>query len=150
MELDFSEMILSEMIESCATSCKAFETYPAFSISRTLCFCTLLNCENRIGNFDTFEYEANEASGDIDVAEIVQKWNSNAPGLRCFKDLDKQDEAPCDWIRALKHFARGGSYRIGDCHNLAPGTDIETQVPCNGHGFPQQVCVHVIMPKTLN
>ena len=37
-------------------------------------------------------------------------------------------------IRALKQFARGGSYRIGDCHYLAPGT--KDQIPCNGHGFP--------------
>lgn len=135
MELDFSNMILSEMIESCATACKAFQEYTAFTISRTFCYCTKTDCDTRIGNTDTFKY-TNTDVVEIDTAEIVQKWNTNAPGLRCFKDVDHTDEAPCDWIRALKHFARGGSYRIGDCHNLAPGTDIETQVPCNGHGFP--------------
>ena len=59
------------------------------------------------------------------------------PNFKCFKDLEHTVEVSCDWIRALKHFARGGSYRIGDCTNLAPGTDIEYQVPCSGHGFPQ-------------
>jgi hypothetical protein len=59
------------------------------------------------------------------------------PNFKCFKDLEHTEEVSCDWIRALKHFARGGSYRIGDCTNLAPGTDPEYQVPCSGHGFPQ-------------
>ena len=134
MQLDFSGIILSEMIESCATACKAYDEFPAFSLSRTFCYCTTVTCGARIGSSDTFVYTEGEAPAE--TVDIVQKWNSNAPGLRCFKDLSHSDEAPCDWIRALKHFARGGSYRIGDCHNLAPGTDIETQIPCNGHGFP--------------
>lgn len=66
-----------------------------------------------------------------------EAFDANDPKFKCFKDIEHTQEVPCDWIRALKHFARGGSYRIGDCHNLAPGTDIEYQVPCSGHGFPQ-------------
>ena len=66
-----------------------------------------------------------------------EAFDANDPNFKCFKDIEHTQEVPCDWIRALKHFARGGSYRIGDCHNLAPGTDIEYQVPCSGQGFPQ-------------
>ena len=66
-----------------------------------------------------------------------EAFDSFDPNFKCFKDIEHTMEVSCDWIRALKHFARGGSYRIGDCTNLAPGTDIEYQVPCSGHGFPQ-------------
>lgn len=66
--------------------------------------------------------------------EAFESFDRN---FKCFKDIEHTMEVSCDWIRALKHFARGGSYRIGDCTNLAPGTDIEYQVPCSGHGFPQ-------------
>ena len=52
------------------------------------------------------------------------------------KDLAHTQKVSCDWIRALKHFARGGSHRIGDCNHFAPGTDEAKQVPCSGHGFP--------------
>lgn len=66
--------------------------------------------------------------------DLVAAFDDLDPNIKCFKDLAHTQEVPCDWIRALKHFARGGSYRIGDCHNLAPGT--KDQVPCSGHGFP--------------
>lgn len=66
-----------------------------------------------------------------------EAFESFDPNFKCFKDIEHTMEVSCDWIRALKHFARGGSYRIGDCTNLAPGTDIVYQVPCSGHGFPQ-------------
>lgn len=136
LNYDFSTMILSEKIEACASGCKAYPQYTYFSVSRTSCYCTDFSCETKIGDSDTFIFFVTVRDADDDPAEKISRWNSNAPGLRCFKDLDHSEEVPCDWIRALKHFARGGSYRIGDCHNLAPGTDITTQVPCSGHGFP--------------
>lgn len=69
-------------------------------------------------------------------SDLVEAFDNIDPNFECFKDLDKTQEVSCDWIRALKHFARGGSHRIGDCHNFAPGTDEAKQVPCSGHGFP--------------
>lgn len=68
---------------------------------------------------------------------VREAFDDFDPNFKCYKDLVHSEEVSCDWIRALKHFARGGSYRIGDCTNLAPGTDIEYQEPCSGHGFPQ-------------
>lgn len=67
-------------------------------------------------------------------SDLVAAFDDIDPNFHCYKDLGHTEEVPCDWIRALKHFARGGSYRVGDCHNLAPGTT--DQVPCSGHGFP--------------
>jgi len=69
-------------------------------------------------------------------SDLVEAFDNIDPNFECFKDLDKTQEVSCDWIRALKHFARGGSHRIGNCHNFAPGTDEAKQVPCSGHGFP--------------
>lgn len=68
--------------------------------------------------------------------DLAGAFDNIDPNFKCFKDLEKTQEVSCDWIRALKHFARGGSHRIGDCHDFAPGTDETTQVPCSGHGFP--------------
>lgn len=69
-----------------------------------------------------------------DPSDLVAAFDDLDPGFKCFKDLAHTQQVSCDWIRALKHFARGGSYRVGDCHRLAPGT--KDQVPCSGHGFP--------------
>jgi hypothetical protein len=69
-----------------------------------------------------------------DATAGVAAFDSLDPGFKCFKDINHTQQVSCDWIRALKHFARGGSYRVGDCHKLAPGT--KDQVPCSGHGFP--------------
>jgi len=67
-------------------------------------------------------------------SDLVAAFDNLDPGFKCFKDINHTQQVSCDWIRALKHFARGGSYRVGDCHKLAPGTT--DQVPCSGHGFP--------------
>ena len=64
---------------------------------------------------------------------IVEAWDAQSRHLRCFKDLNKTEEVLCSHIRALHHFARGTSYRVGDCTYEAPGT--ENQIPCNGRGF---------------
>lgn len=87
--------------------------------------------------YDIYEYLNFTTYTGTPPTDLIEAFDDLDPNFKCFKDLEHTEEVPCDWIRALKHFARGGSYRIGDCHNLAPGTNLTTQVPCSGHGFPQ-------------
>ena len=131
----YHRMILSEVIDYCQESC---QLWPFFSLKRDSCVCTT-RCEYPMETdiYDTYEYLIKTAPEVLEREEFLERWGANDPNIACYKDLAHSERVPCDWIRALKHFARGASYRVGDCTNLAPGVGegVNSQIPCSGHGF---------------
>ena len=132
----YDVMDISEILDHCQKNCRS---HTHFSINRYSCKCTQF-CEDPEGAelFTTFEYTGgNETIYSMQTDEFVEKWDDYDPNIACFKDLDHKEHVRCDWIRALKHFARGASYRVGDCHHLGPGVGegVASQIPCSGHGF---------------
>ena len=119
-------------MSECATACE-LPQYDGFGITKTECYCTDLDCSARTQlEFETFVY--NSRTEEI-FTDLVDAFDSGTQNLMCFKDVEHTERVSCDWIRALKHFARGSSYRASDCSVLVPGTDEQTQIPCSGHGF---------------
>ena len=132
---DYENMQISEIVNYCQRLCRKYEY---FSVNRDSCKCTS-SCDNPAGaeDYSTFNYVESIHPNVLGKDEFVEKWNNNDPNIACFKDVEHNEYTSCDWIRALKHFARGASYRVGDCHNLGPGTGegVASQIPCSGHGF---------------
>lgn len=141
----------SDVVRQNGTSCTVNLRDSLCNYYRGRCECatpfTLVSSENQtvyknpsgsyrvalMQGYDIYEYLPFTTHEDP-PSDLVTAFDDLDPGFKCFKDLSHTKEVSCDWIRALKHFARGGSYRVGDCHNLAPGT--KDQIPCSGHGFP--------------
>ena len=120
-----------ERIKYCSAACSSVGT-DGFGINNTHCVCTE-HCENDVP-VDRFAFTSSYgARYAFDEDVIIQAWDSQSRHLRCFKDLQRRQEVMCSHIRALKHFARGTSYRVGDCEHEAGGTT--NQIPCNGRGF---------------
>jgi len=117
---------IPERLQYCAAACSARTS--GFGLNGTHCVCTE-QCENTIP-LDRFKFTQ---SYSVATDTIVQAWDVQSRHLRCFKDTQRKDEVACSHIRALKHFARGTSYRVGDCMHEAGGT--VDQIPCNGRGF---------------
>ena len=132
---DYENMQISEILTHCQRLCRQYEY---FSINRDSCKCTS-SCElpNGVDDYTTFLYLTDFHPEILEKDEFVRRWDDYDPNIECFKDLDHDEYVRCDWIRALKHFARGASYRVGDCHNLGPGVGegVASQIPCSGHGF---------------
>jgi len=132
---DYKNMQISEILTHCQRLCRQYEY---FAINRDSCKCTT-SCElpNGVDEYTTFMYLTDFHPETLEKDEFVQRWDDYDPNIECFKDLDHDEYVRCDWIRALKHFARGASYRVGDCHNLGPGVGegVASQIPCSGHGF---------------
>ena len=124
---------VEEKISECATFCDAKLSYDGFAITDADCRCVDLDCETRDHlEFETFRFNFRS---DVETEDLVNVFETGSTNLRCYKDVEHTQEVSCDWIRALKHFARGTSYRSGDCSVLAPGADEYYQTPCSGHGF---------------
>jgi len=132
---NYKNMILSETIDYCQRNCR---THPYFSVARDACKCTQA-CPDPEGSdvYATFAYSDTRFAQLMEKDDFIQRWKDYDPNILCYKDLDHTENVKCDWIRALKHFARGASYRVGDCHNLGPGVGegVASQIPCSGHGF---------------
>lgn len=132
LEMDLQSSGVQDRISECATSCEKPQ-YDGFGITGDSCMCTSLECSNRTQmHYETFIYNTRV---EPDVNELMDVFDIGSTNLKCYKDVTHEEEVSCDWIRALKHFARGTSYRAGDCSHLVPGTDMTTQIPCSGHGF---------------
>jgi len=122
---------IPERMTYCAAACSSVGT-DAFGLNNTHCVCTG-HCDNDVP-VDRFAFTSSyDIRYAFDEDVILQAWDSQSRHLRCFKDLERKQEVMCSHIRALKHFARGTSYRVGDCEHEAGGTT--NQIPCNGRGF---------------
>ena len=132
---DYSSMILSDVIDHCQKNCRSFDY---FSVKRDSCKCTP-SCPDPQGShlYASFRYGSGNSFQVMNRDEFIERWEDYDPNLVCYKDLAHKENVRCDWIRALKHFARGASYRVGDCHNLGPGIGegVASQIPCSQHGF---------------
>ena len=131
-EMNLESIGVQERLSECATSCEKPQ-YDGFGITDDSCACTELGCSSRTRtHYETFIYNTRL---ETDVNELVDVFDIGSTNLKCYKDVTHEKGVSCDWIRALKHFARGTSYRAGDCSHMVAGTDTATQVPCSGHGF---------------
>ena len=129
VQLDLTDF--EDHMAFCAGACSAMDV-EAFALNRSQCFCTN-NCDSD-ENVDRYAFRDPYVDRyAIQELELAAAWEDRSRFLRCYKDLEHRLEVPCSHIRALKHFARGTSYRVGDCSNEAPGT--VDQVPCSGKGF---------------
>ena len=132
---DYNSMILDDVIDHCQRLCRSWDY---FAVKRDSCKCTHACTEPFESDFwQTFQYQNKPVALTLDRAEFLRIWENRDPNIQCFKDLDHSEWVDCEWIRALKHFARGASYRVGDCHHIGPGVGegVASQIPCSGHGF---------------
>jgi len=132
---DYDNMILDDVIDHCQRLCRSWEY---FSVKSDSCKCTH-ECSNPFESdlWQTFHYQNKPEAQQLERSDFLRVWENRDPNIQCFKDLDHSEWVDCEWIRALKHFARGASYRVGDCHHIGPGVGegVASQIPCSGHGF---------------
>ena len=132
---DYSSMLMSEVIEHCHRLCTSRSF---FAVNRNGCKCTDY-CEDPYEPefWDAFAYISKPSPVELDRPTFLTLWENRDVNIECYKDLEHTQWVECEWIRALKHFARGASYRVGDCDHIGPGVGegVESQIPCSGHGF---------------
>ena len=132
---EYDGMIFDDVIDHCQRLCRAWDY---FSVNRDACKCThFCNDPFEPELWQTFQYQVIPEPVELERAEFLRLWDNRDPNIECYKDLEHTEWVDCEWIRALKHFARGSSYRVGDCHHVGPGVGegINSQIPCSGHGF---------------